>query len=232
MRAVIVAGSGNSSFLKDTLEASGFAVMLSSAEKLLRDLMTLNDVSLILVHSIPGESSVPSICKQVRDLHDTPLVVFGHGLSERDIVPTLEAGADDILTLPMRPVEAMARLRAVLRRLNVKPTGDAGPLLVAGDITVSLKDHQAFRSGRRLSLSPLELKLLTLLVRDSGRPLSHSKLISHVWGPEYADCRHYLRLYIRYLREKIEDDPRSPLIILNEWGTGYRLEPVEATPAA
>ena len=127
----------------------------------------------------------------------------------------LDAGADDYLVMPIRPVELMARLRAVLRRLG--DNGQASPngqRLVAGDLEILIDEQKAFRRGAEIDLSPIEFKLLALLVRETGRPVSHSKLIAH-----------YLRLYVRYLRAKLEDSPQSPELIQNEWGVGYRFEP-------
>ena len=142
----------------------------------------------------------------------------------------LDAGADDYLVMPIRPVELMARLRAVLRRTGDKRSGACQWATPRRRETWSwyLDEHKAFRKGAEIDLSPIEFKLLAMLVRETGRPVSHSRLIAQVWGPEYVDCRHYLRLYIRYLRAKIEDLPESPELIQNEWGVGYRFEPKAA----
>jgi two-component system KDP operon response regulator KdpE len=214
--------------LRGALQDAGFQVTALSVDSL-RSSPVLNGASLILVEMRPGDATIAEVCGKLSLVNDAAVVVFGENLEERDIVPVLEAGADDLLSLPMRPSEVTARLRAVLRRVQSQAMARSNGTIVSGDLEVSLQDHRAFRKGRELSLSPVEHRLLTLLMQEAGRPLSHSKLISHVWGPEYVECRHYLRLYIRYLREKIEDQPHSPKIILNEWGTGYRLQPQDAT---
>jgi two-component system KDP operon response regulator KdpE len=137
-----------------------------------------------------------------------------------------EAGADDYLVTPIRPVELNARLRAVLRRTADIPVKRVqAETLVAGDLEVRLKEHKVYREGELIDLSPIEFRLLSVLVQETGRAVSHSKLIAHVWGPEYVDCRHYLRLYVKYLRTKLEHDPKNPRLILSEWGVGYRFEP-------
>jgi len=167
-----------------------------------------------------------AMCRRLRDSYPVPIVACSISSREQDVVRALDAGADDYLVVPIRPVELMARLRAVLRRLGDNgQTSPNGQRLVAGDIEILLDEQKAFRRGAEIELSPIEFKLLALLVRETGRPVSHSKLIAHVWGPEYVDCRHYLRLYVRYLRAKLEDSPQSPELIQNEWGVGYRFEP-------
>ena len=180
----------------------------------------------------PRASSPPSAPDPFRRLRArcaVPIVVCSTSSREQDVVQALEAGADDYLVMPIRPVELMARLRAVLRRMGEAPPAPAnGKRIVAGDLELVLDGHKAFRKGVEIDLSPIEFKLLALLVRETGRPVSHSRLIAHVWGPEYVDCRHYLRLYIRYLRAKVEDAPQSPELIQNEWGVGYRFEPKPA----
>ena len=232
MSRIVVAfdNQGYSSLLTDALGAEGSDTVSVSKSALFQGPVALADATLFLIELALGELSVTSICERLRSANAASIVVFGAGLAESDIVPALEAGADDILLLPMRQVEIAARLRAVMRRLD--HSGHLAPAtgrLVAGDIEISLDKRRAYRRGQPLDLSPIELKLLTTLVRGAGRPLSHAGIISQVWGPEYVDSRNYLRLYIRYLRKAIEDDPGSPQIIINEWGTGYRLE---ASPAA
>ena len=95
---------------------------------------------------------------------------------------------------------------------------------MAGDLEIRLDEHKVYRRGVPIELSPIEFRLLACLAREAGRVVSHAKLMAQVWGPEYVDCRHYLRLYIRYLRSKLEDDPRDPRLILTEWGVGYRFQ--------
>src|SRR5574341_2176921 len=166
-----------------------------------------------------SDSTVPQLCERVRRLIGAPIVGCSNSGREHDVVRALAAGADDYLALPIRPVEVVARLRALLRRASEKETtSTSGRNLIAGDLELRLEEHEVIRGGVALDLSPIEFKLLALLVRETGRAVSHSRLIAHVWGPEYVDCRHYLRLYVRYLRSKLEDNPRNPERILNEWG--------------
>jgi two-component system KDP operon response regulator KdpE len=207
---------------------SGNQVHLQSVASEAEALSVLGNTepSLVLLEVHSPESQVLNICRRLRARFSLPIVICSTSAREQDIVRALEAGADDYLVMPIRPAEMMARLRAVLRRVgDSSPAPPNGQRVVAGDLELQLDDHKAFRRGTEIELSPIEFKLLALLVRETGRPVSHSRLIAQVWGPEYVDCRHYLRLYIRYLRAKIEDVPETPELIQNEWGVGYRFEP-------
>jgi len=220
---------GNFGNLAGVLDAEQFQLDCATSEPEALNLLAHSNPSLILLELLSPDSRMLSICRRLRDRHAVPIVVCSTSSREQDVVRALDAGADDYLMLPIRPVELTARLRAVLRRSgdNGHPSAN-GQRLVAGDLELLLDEHKAFRKGSEIDLSPIEFKLLALLVRETGRPVSHSRLIAHVWGPEYVDCRHYLRLYIRYLRGKIEDSPQSPELIQNEWGVGYRFEPKAA----
>ena len=168
-------------------------------------------------------------------MSELPIVVCSRNASERDIVRAFESGADDYLVLPIHPRELGARLRAVLRRSAGWPTTQqAQPVLVAGEFEIHLDSQRVFRRGKPIELTPIEFRLLESLMRRPGQLVTHSQLLAEVWGPQYVDSRNYLRLYIQYLRTKVEDDPREPSVLLNEWGVGYRLEPGQAgeVPAA
>jgi two-component system KDP operon response regulator KdpE len=218
--------------LMEAVAATGMQSINVPRRQLVSDATALSGTGLLLLEAEHDDPSIVQLAKYVRETFGETMIAFGYSLTERDIVNILDAGADEVLTLPMRDIEITARLRAVLRRLDRSDTEQTTGCLVAGDIEISLDENRAYRRGRELELSPLELKLLVTLVRANGRPLSHAGLLSQVWGPEYVDSRNYLRLYIRYLRSKLEDDPNRPQLILNEWGTGYRLEATPATHAA
>ena len=218
--------AGSAAQLSDVLSGEKFYLDCAAGESEAFQKLASSEHDLILIAFIRPDSRISSICGRLRELSSTPIVVCSTSGHERDVVRALESGADDYLVMPIRPVELIARLRAVLRRSGDRTSAATnGRHLIAGDIELQIGEHEASRGGVALDLSPIEFKLLALLVRETGRAVSHSKLIAHVWGPEYVDCRHYLRLYVRYLRSKIEDDPRNPERILNEWGVGYRFEP-------
>lgn len=182
----------------------------------------------LLVIDLPVvDSSSLAFCESLRGMTAIPVVVCSVSSREGDIVRALDAGADDYLVLPMPPRELRARLHAILRR-----SGDGEPVrpnpreIVVGDLRISLDDRRVYRRGHSIELSPTEFRLLLALVQQAGRPVSHSLLLFSVWGPEYVDSRNYLRLYVGYLRSKLEDDPATPRIIVNEWGIGYRFQEV------
>lgn len=183
------------------------------------------DIDLILLDCPLLDEECIHTCRALRTLSSLPIIVCSFSSMEADIVRAYEAGADDYLVLPMRPVELNARLRAALRRAGERENSSSNHNVIAvGDLEIRLNEYRVFRAGREIDLSPIEFRLLAALTREAGRAVSHSRLLSTVWGPEYVDCRNYLRLYIRYLRNKIEDDPAAPEMILNEWGVGYRFE--------
>jgi len=208
---------------------------LSSGEFAVERVSHLSDINrtltelapdLVLISCVRPDFQALSLCSGLRQVSVVPVVVCSQSSRESDIVRVFEAGADDYLVTPIRPVELNARLRAVLRRTADTPVKRVQPeTLIAGDVEVRLKEHKVYRGGLLVDLSPIEFRLLSVLVQETGRAVSHPKLIAHVWGPEYVDCRHYLRLYVKYLRSKLEDDPKNPRLILSEWGVGYRFEP-------
>src|SRR3970040_1393977 len=165
------------------------------------------------------------LCRYLRGGYDIPILLCSASARDGDIVRATDAGADDYLVMPVRPIELVARLRAVLRRAGKGHRTDGGRgRLMAGDLEIRLYEHMGLWGGGPIELSPIEFRLLACLTREAGRVVSHAKLMAQVWGPEYVDCRHYLRLYIRYLRSKLEDDPRDPRLILTYWGVGYRFQ--------
>lgn len=235
MTKILLIGNENGSAadLIEFLNGGQFHVECATSEAEAVHSLAFSEPDIILLDSVSPDSNATSLCQRLRKLYGIPIVVCSTSGREHDIVRALEAGADEYLVLPVRSVELVARLRAVIRRGGEKaPLTANGRILEAGDIELRLAERQAFRNGVPLDLSPIEFKLLAILVRESGRAVSHSKLMAYVWGPEFVDSRHYLRLYIRYLRTKIEDDPQSPELILNEWGIGYRFEPKQARVSA
>ena len=161
-------------------------------------------------------------CRRLRDISDVPIIVVSARGRESDIVQALEMGADDYLVKPFGATELIARVHALLRRTGYREASGNRPLAF-GIVTVDLKRHRVTKNGNEVSLTPTEFRLLSTLVRAAGRVLPHRYLLSEIWGAQYADELQYLRLYVRYLREKLEEDPNQPKLILTEWGIGYRL---------
>jgi two-component system KDP operon response regulator KdpE len=181
-------------------------------------------VDLVML-SPPEHGDLLAICKQVRGAVELPIVVLSPRSDEPTIAGALGLGIDEYFAEPIGDRELAARLDALLRR--VRRYGGPKELLRLGDIALSSVDHTVQRKGRKISLSPIEFRLFSCLASAPGTVFTHQTLMARVWGVEYVDSRHYLRLYVRYLREKLEDDPTSPRLIVSEWGIGYRFQPQE-----
>ncbi len=175
---------------------------------------------LVLLQPPEEKSGQMEACETVRAATDRPIVVLSHRHDELRVTRTLMAGIDEYLALPIGERELAARIDALARRLGARVPS----LRTAyGDIALAIDDQSVDVGGRRADLSPIEFRLLSCLVAAQGKVVTHDALMSRVWGAEYVDSRHYLHLYIRYLREKLEPDPNDAQLILSEWGIGYRL---------
>ena len=148
------------------------------------------------------------------------IVISARG-EERDKVRALDMGADDYLAKPFGADELLARVRAVLRRAN--PAAVASPAVRVGDVVVDLARRSVARAGREVRLSPTEYGLLAQLARHAGSVVDHRTLLREVWGPAHAHERNYLWTFVQRLRQKLEDDPRSPRVIVSAGSRGYRL---------
>ena len=220
IHVLLVSSDGHATqLLESMLGTEGFTV--SRADCWQRALAYAGDTQtqVILIDTPSSDGDGLELCQQLRDITDAPIVLMASDAREADIVRAFELGADEYVLRPLRPKELAARVRALLRRSN----GVLDGRLRLGDLEANLDERRVYRHGQLVELSPIEFRLLVCLLREAGRVVNHRKLMAHVWGGQYVDCRHYLRLYIGYLRSKLEDDPRNPKLILNEWGIGYRL---------
>jgi two-component system KDP operon response regulator KdpE len=162
------------------------------------------------------------VLEQIRAFSDVPVVMLTARDDTMDKVKGLELGADDYITKPFNHLELLARVKAVLRRLDMPAPKSRAPSFQAGDLEVDFASQEARLRGERLDLTPTEYKLLYHLVRNAGRVLPHGTLLAKVWGREYLDEVDYVRVYIRRLRDKLGDDPERPRYIRTERGLGYR----------
>jgi two-component system KDP operon response regulator KdpE len=163
------------------------------------------------------------VCRHLKDITDTPVLFLSALGSEGNISQGLDLGADDYIIKPFSYKELLARVKSALhraRRVNSQKT-----TYTRDKLSVDLEARSVYIDGDRITLTPLEFKLLAALVQDAGNVVTHKALLHNVWGREYEDRRQYLKLYIWYLRQKLEADPNNPTIILNERGVGYRLAP-------
>jgi two-component system KDP operon response regulator KdpE len=165
-------------------------------------------------------------CRRLREMSDVPIIMLTALGSGEHVVEGLNLGADDYVVKPVSYEILSARIRALLRRgslPSVEGGHGRGPILTYDNLVIDFSKHEVTVDGKRVSLSPTEFRLLSVLARHQGRVLPHAFLLTEVWGPEYVGEMDYLRLYVSYLRRKVERDPSKPSLIQSEWGVGYRL---------
>ena len=172
--------------------------------------------------AMPNMSGL-ELCRRLRAISQVPIIVLSVRGEEQTKVEALDAGADDYVTKPFGMDELLARIRAALRR---KPSTDSSSrILEAGEFQIDLDAHTATHAGRELRLTPKEFELMTHLVRNANKVLTHRALLGAVWGGDYTEQTEYLRVFIGQLRKKIEPDPSKPRFILTEPWIGYRFNP-------
>jgi two-component system KDP operon response regulator KdpE len=162
------------------------------------------------------------VIRQIRDFSDVPVVMLTARDDSMDKVKGLELGADDYVTKPFNHLELMARVKAVMRRLEMPAPASRAPSFRAGELEVDFARQEARLRGERMELTPTEYRLLYHLVRNAGHILQHGTLLAKVWGRDYIDEVDYIRVYVRRLRDKLGDDPDNPRYIRTERGLGYR----------
>jgi two-component system KDP operon response regulator KdpE len=175
---------------------------------------------IILDLSMPDMDGV-EVCSRLREWTQVPIVVLSVRDSERDKVMALDSGADDYLTKPFGIEELLARIRVALRH-STQTMGSKKAVVTAGPLSIDLVQHIVTRDGAEVKLTATEFKLLAYLAANAGRVLTHRAILAAVWDPADIDRVEYLRVYIRQLRKKLENDPEHPQFILNEPGIGYR----------
>lgn len=164
------------------------------------------------------------VIKAIREWSARPLIVLSARGAEQQKIEALDAGADDYLTKPFGLGELLARIRVVLRRAVSGPAQDMDGVFSTGELKVDLPKRQVFVGGNEVHLTPIQYRLLSLLVKNAGKVLTHQYILKEVWGPSYKDNSHYPRIYMSQLRQKLEADPTQPRYLLTESGVGYRLK--------
>jgi two-component system KDP operon response regulator KdpE len=209
--------------VRANLAVRGYAVLTAESGEAALDLFDLNALDLVILDlMLPGASGL-DVCRTIRTTVGTPILVLSARGEERTKVRALDLGADDFLTKPFGMDELMARVRALLRRPG-SPAPPDGVLLV-GDLSLDLATRRATKDGVPVDLTAREFDVLAYMMRYAGKVATHRLLLEEVWGPEYRDSVHYLRVFINRLRRKIEDDPSRPTHIVTEPGVGYRILP-------
>lgn len=207
-------------FLRTALEAEGLRV--HEAETLQRGLIeaaTRKPDLAILDLGLPDGDGLDFI-RDVRQWSQMPIIVLSARIEESDKIAALDAGADDYLSKPFGIGELQARLRVALRRHAASAPGE--PVMIFGDIRVDLASRRIQRGEEEIHLTPIEFRLLAVLLNNHGKVLTQRQLLSQVWGPNAVEHSHYLRIYMGHLRQKLESDPARPRHLLTETGIGYR----------
>jgi DNA-binding response OmpR family regulator len=209
-------------FIRLNLEHDGFRVSeaFKGTEALEKLRSTLPD--LILLDVMLPDIDGFEVLRMIREVSTIPVIMLTAKGEEDDRVKGLELGADDYVTKPFSPRELVSRVRAVLRRDEIASGASHGLIEVDKRLKLDFDRHEVWVEGKLVNLRPTEYRLLYHLVQNAGWVISHDQLLANVWGYEYRDEPHYVRLYINYLRKKIEEDPSNPKYILTERGIGYR----------
>ena len=211
-------------FIRAAVEEEGCTVL--EAETMARGLVEAGASRpdlLILDLGLPDGDGI-ALIRDLRNWSDVPVLILSARTRENDKIDALDAGADDYLTKPFSVGELQARVRALLRRRS-RQADLASPLIEFGDVAIDLSRRLVHRGGEVVHLTPIEYRLLAILVGQPGKVLTQRNLLRDVWGPSYIESSHYLRVYVGRLRQKLEADPTQPKYFLTETGVGYRFQP-------
>jgi two-component system KDP operon response regulator KdpE len=208
-------------FLKPALEANNYDMTSAGtmAEAVKRIAAETPDIVLLDLGLPDGDGK--DVIRRVREWSDVPIIVLSAREREAEKIESLDLGADDYVNKPFNVGELMARMRTALRHRMQRKAEI--PVLRVGDLEVDAVRHRVTRGGAELRLTPKEFELLSFLARHAGRVLTHKQILAAVWGPAHTEDTQYLRVYIGQLRQKIEEHPDDPRVVLTEPGIGYRI---------
>ena len=204
------------------LEHDGFEVFEANNGTQAMDRLRAVLPDLVLLDVMMPDMDGFQVLRMIREVGTTPVIMLTAKGEENDKVRGLELGADDYVTKPFSPRELTSRIRAVLRRGSFSDQTDTGKISVDDRLQIDFDRHEVWVDGALVQLRPTEYRLLYHLVKNAGWVLTHDQILSKVWGYKYEDEPHYVRLYVNYLRKKIEKDPANPRYILTQRGVGYR----------
>jgi two-component system KDP operon response regulator KdpE len=206
--------------LKIILRGAGYAVEAAETKAEALAALAARPPDVVVLDLVLPDGGGVEVCESVRSWSRLPILVLSAVGDEREKVKAFDAGADDYVTKPFGTDELLARLRALLRRA-VEVGGE--PALQLGELAIDLADRKVTRAGEEVHLTPIEFDLVAVLARHRGRLVTHRQLLQEVWGPEYGEETHYLRVHFAHIRAKLEADPSRPRYLITEPGVGYRL---------
>jgi len=217
-------------FLRVILESEGYRLVESEkAADGLVQAATRNPDVVLLDLGLPDLDGL-EVIRRLRAWSQVPVIVISAREQEHDKVTALDSGADDYLTKPFGVEELLARIRAAIRHAQRRQAGSEESVFTTDTLRVDFSKRQVFVDDQEIHLTPLEYKLLLVLVRNAGKVLTHRQLLKEVWGPSYIEHTQYLRVYMTQLRHKLEQDPARPRFLINEPGVGYRFRYDPAKP--
>ena len=208
-------------FLKPALEANAYELTSAGtvAEALKRVAAEVPDIVVLDLGLPDGDGK--DVIKRVREWSDVPIVVLSARDRESEKINALDLGADDFVNKPFGVGELMARMRTALRH-RIQRKAET-PVFRIGELEIDSVRHRTSRAGQELKLTPKEFELLSFLARHAGKVITHKQILAAVWGPAHTEDTQYLRVYVGHLRQKIEEQPDDPRIIVTEPGIGYRI---------
>lgn len=210
-------------FLRITLQSQGYRLIeAAGGQEGLVHATTRNPDVVLLDLGLPDMDGL-EVTKRLREWTNTPIIVISARDQEQDKIKALDLGADDYLTKPFNAGELLARIRVALRH-TARELAPESPIFILQNLRVDLANRQVFLDDKEVHLTPIEYKLLMVLIRHAGKVVTHRQLLTEVWGAAHADEVQYLRVYMTQLRHKLETDPARPRFFLNEPGIGYRLK--------
>ena len=212
-------------FLRVTLQSEKYGLIeAETAAEGLSQAATRSPDIVLLDLGLPDMDGL-EVIKKMREWSAVPIIVISAREQEGDKIKALDEGADDYLTKPFGAGELLARIRVALRHAVPKSQDQRDAIFTAEDLSIDFLKRQIHRGDREIHLTPIEYRLLVLLVRNVGRVMTHRQILKEVWGPSYIEQTHYLRVFMNQLRKKIETDSARPHFLLNEPGIGYRFKP-------
>jgi two-component system KDP operon response regulator KdpE len=212
-------------FLRTGFELNGFSVHEAATGTEAIRIATLRPIDIAIIDLGLPDMDGAGVVERIRSWSGMPIIVLSVRSSENEKVRLLELGADDYVVKPFGMAELLARVRVALRRQMRAVTGE--PIVKVGPLTIDLAARAVLLDGHRLSLTPKEYRLLQVLAQHAGNVVTHQHLLQEVWGSTHVHDTHYLRIFVRKLRQKIEPHPNSPKILVTELGVGYRLAQTE-----
>jgi DNA-binding response OmpR family regulator len=209
--------------IKANLESSGYKVLVAGDGEEAVDAVERHQPDLVLLDLMLPKLDGYAACRRIREFSAVPIIMLTARSAEVDLIHGFDVGADDYLTKPFAVNELMVRVRAVLRRSKWPEQVLAHQEFEVGPIQIDFAQYRVTVNGEPVKLTPTEYRLLAYMASNAGRVLMHRELLRAVWGPEYGEETEYLRVYVRYLRQKLEPNPSKPQYILTQPGAGYML---------